>query len=231
MNDDPKIYRQYCDDNGMQEVHPGEYSSTFRMSPAVNGPELQSVFDGYRMDSDFGLRCTVYGVRRFMRPSSLRFFSLPARYWPWNRLMFQWKTRKGHIEPFVPTNADELWDPIHARELEASGLFRTKIILGNAYEHGRIVPQSARHVRYVSGVTFPVDVFLDTVIAEGDEEAVPGVFLVHEQTTDVCFPVTDASVIHTHMNVGPSYCEMRLDVRGSGAASETAGEPRSTPMV
>lgn len=215
MRNDTDIRSERNESNGISNVQPGEYSATFWMSAAVDRQELQTVFDDYCADTKTELRCMVHQVRDFKRPDSFQFFKKSAQYWPWDRLMFPWRTNGGRVEPSIPKHIEEMWDPAHARELEASGVYKPQIIIGNAYENGRVVAHSNRELKYVFDVTVPMDEFLDAAIVfDSDKSAVPGLFLVHEQITNVMFPVTDRSVIHWSTKVQPLYRETKLEVCG-----------------
>ena len=209
------LHRTY---KGIREVRPGEFYAELWMSPAVDAVTLQTVLDDLRMDDACDLRFTVHRVRAFERPSSLRFLEDFAQDWPWRTLLLPWHTNGSHLEPRIPDAADELWDPAHARELEMRGRILPRINWGNAYDNGEAVSHTSRHVMAVSDVSRPMDVFVNHVYAKNDAEAVPGVYVVHERTSDVIFPITDNSVVQWRMFVSRNYRETYFNVVGRAIA-------------
>ncbi len=199
---------------GIQEVRPGEFYTELWMSSAVDAAMLQMVFDDLRMDGVCDLRFTVHRVRAFERPVSMRFLEDLAQDWPWQTLLLPWRTNGPRLEPHIPDSVDGLWDPAHARELEAQGRILPRINWGNAYDDGEIVSHTCRHVMTVADVYRPMDAFIHHAYGKDDEDAVPGVYVVHEHTTDVIFPVTDNSVVQWRMSVSQTYRETYFNVVG-----------------
>ncbi|WP_133088422.1 hypothetical protein [Bifidobacterium criceti] len=207
---------------GVREVRPGEYYAEFWMSPIVDAMMLQSAFDDFRMDGACGLSFTVHRIRSFDRPSSMLFLKDDAQDWPWRTLLLPWRTDGTHIEPRIPAAAGELWDPSHARALESAGRVLPRINWGNAYENGKLVRNTRRHVMCVNDVWRPLDDFIDHTFIGNGEDLVQGVFIVHEHTTDVMFPVTDASVLQWRMFMSPTYRETYFNVVGRAIAIRRA---------
>lgn len=204
---------------GIRQVREGEYSAEFCMAPHVDIDELQSVFSDYETNGASGLSYSVHRVRDFQRPASMQFLKTSACEWPWDSLLLPWHTSEGRMKPSFPKSVEDLWDPAHARDMEAAGRIMPRINWGNAYENGQIVENSSRHIEIVSDVVCPTDDFLSIALAEDGESAVLGIFLVHEHTTNVWFPVTDNSVIQWCMSVKPIFCETAVTVTGRASSS------------
>ena len=198
----------------IRRMHEGECDAEFRMTPRIGVDEVRAAFANHAMGGAFGLRYSIHRVRDFQRPSSMQFLKTGAREWPWNRLLLPWHTDDGHMRPSFPRSVEDLWDPGHARDMESTGRIQPRIDWGNAYEHGRIVDNSSRHMQIVSDVMRPADDFLDAMLADDGESAVSGIFLVHEHMTDVWFPITDQSVIQWHMRISPTFRESTVKVMG-----------------
>ena len=180
---------------------PNTLYANIQMTPGVAAEALQEALGG---------------------PVSLLFLKDDAQDWPWHTLFLPWHTSGEYPVPCFPDSPEKLWDPAHARELESSGSMRPRINWGNAYENGRPVKNSGRHVLNVADVTRPMDEFNSHVLTDDAESAFPGVFLVHEETTNVLFPMTDRSVMRWKIHVLPQYRESSVVVEGREIAMKRA---------
>ncbi|RYQ18376.1 hypothetical protein PG2083B_0515 [Bifidobacterium pseudolongum subsp. globosum] len=201
---------------------PNTLYANIQMTPGVAAEALQEALGDPELEELSGLKFVVHRVIPFARPVSLLFLKDDAQDWPWHTLFLPWHTSGEYPVPCFPDSPEKLWDPAHARELESSGSMRPRINWGNAYENGRPVKNSGRHVLNVADVTRPMDEFNSHVLTDDAESAFPGVFLVHEETTNVLFPMTDRSVMRWKIHVLPQYRESSVVVEGREIAMKRA---------
>lgn len=196
-------------DAGRELQHHAELWMTLGTSAVALGIMLNR----FAASLDMMLSFTVHRVKPFARPGILSFLDGDSMEWPLQSIALQWTTQDDRLIPLFPESADELWDPSHARELEAHGIFEPRIIRGEPLPEGKLVEHSARELTYADSV-FKSSEVLDGHLLKNVSagEGADGVYIVHEHATNLFFPVTDQSVIVWNARESSGYRESRIDV-------------------
>lgn len=192
---------------GVQERQPGDFRAEIWMNPSMDRAALQRRLDELS-DADRGLLSfTAFGVRDFSRPATAQDFTPGAK--PYLLTMETWE---GKLQYCMPDDLSYLWDPAHARELQASGDFGARYVVDRAVDvaTGELTDKGAED-DYLADV-FGADEGLDSFIVRSGETEVPGVYMVYEHFTNTMFPVTDTSVIRWQSTIAASFHATQLDV-------------------
>lgn len=213
---------------GVHEDAPGEYHAEIWLYPGMSPDELQEKLDELQPAAT---RFTVLGTTGFHRPETLAELEeiekqaeanggetrMPEGFMPLVRM------HDGMLGSEIH-DVDDLWDPWHARDMEAKGWVRPRLIADTKNPETGEVRGGSGYVVNCWDSFFWRSSYLRRFVSTAHHNDSPGVYLLLCESSEFMLPVTDQSVIRWRST---AYDERRVTVVDVSSQVEEIGNLRA----
>lgn len=213
---------------GVHEDAPGEYHAEIWLYPGMSPDELQRKLDELQPAAT---RFTVLGTTGFHRPETLAELEeieeqaeanggetrMPEGFMPLVRM------RDGMLGSEIH-DVDDLWDPWNARDMEAKGWVRPRMIVDTKNPETGEVRGGSGYVVNCWDSFFWRSNYLRRFVSTAHHNDSPGVYLLLCESSEFMLPVTDQSVIRWRST---AYDERRVTVVDVSSQVEEIGNLRA----
>lgn len=217
---------------GVHEDAPGEYHAEIWLYPGMSPDGLQNRLDELQPAAT---RFTVVGTTGFHRPETLEELEelaakadakadgkggeerLPDEFMPLLRLC------DGRLDGEI-RDVDDLWDPWHARDMEAKGWVRPRLIVDTKNPETGEIDDGLGYAVNCWDAFLWKNSYLHRFVSPVCCNDSPGVYLLLCEASEFMLPVTDQSVIRWRST---AYDERRITVVDVSSQVEEIGNLRA----